>query len=161
MTPGDLADEFNRAAGRADALHHVLDTFVSVMNASIQKNFDVEGRPTRWAEIQRMHPGHQAILHDTGALRASARAVRDGNDVVLTAGGNGQPKGKAPALQYGAQLHNKRRVQTGRFVRKRAWKDVHRLGGVLPPRPYLLFHPEDLAFLGDELPSFIFMDVRF
>jgi phage gpG-like protein len=161
VTPGELADEFGRAADRAGDLGVVLNAFVSVMNASIQKNVDGEGRPTPWEPTRFPLPGHKATLHNTGALRASARAVVEGNDVVLTAGGSGQPRGKAPALHYGAQLHNKRRVQTGRFVRRRAWKDTYRYGGLLPPRPYLLFHPDDLAYLGDEMPSFIFKTVKF
>lgn len=162
MTPGELADEFDRAAGRAGALAGVLDQFVSVMTASIQKNFDAEGRPVAWEPTRFPLPNHKATLHNDGTLRASAKAIRDGNDVVLIAGGGGQPPAKAPALQHGAQLHNKRRTQTGRFVKKRSRnRDTYRYGGVLPARPYLLFQPEDLAYLGDELPSFIFMAVKF
>ena len=161
MTPGELADEFDRAAGRAGALDEVLDKFVDVMNVSIQRNFDAEGRPAKWADIARMHRGHKAILEDTGTLRRSAKAIREGHDVLLVAGGDGQPAAKAPALHYGAQLHNKHRTTTGRFVTRRSWKNVARYGGGLPARPFLLFHPEDLAYLGDELPSFVFMTTRF
>lgn len=161
MTPGELADEFDRAAGRAGALGEVLDAFVHVMNASIQKNFDAEGRPVKWEPTRFPPKNHKATLHNEGTLRGSAKAIREGNDVILVAGGNGQPDAKAPALQYGAQLHNKRRIQTGRFVKKRSRnRDTYRYGGALPARPYLLFQPEDLAYLGDELPSFIFMGVK-
>ncbi len=162
MTPGELADEFDRAAGRVGALHEILDKFVDVMNVSIQKNFDAEGRPTTWEPTRFPLPGHKATLENDGTLRRSAKAIRDGNDVILVAGGMGQPPAKAPALQWGAQLHNKRRVQTGRFVKKRSRnRDTYRYGGALPARPYLLFQPEDLAYLGDEMPQFIFMAVRF
>lgn len=162
MTPGDLADEFDRAAGRAGALDGVLDKFVDVMNVSIGKNFDAEGRPTPWEPTRFPLPNHKATLHNDGTLRASAKAIHDGHDVLLVAGGGGQPPGKAPALQYGAQLHNKRKTASGRFAKKRSRNsDSYRYGGVLPARPYLLFQPEDLAYLGDELPSFIFMAVKF
>ena len=161
MTPFELADAFDAAAGRAGSLAGVLDKFVDVMNASIQKNFDVEGRPNRWADIKRMHPGHKAILHDTGTLRNSAKAIREDHDVILVAGGDGQPPAKAPALHYGAQLHGRRRGISGRFVSRRARKDVAEGSGGLPARPYLIFQPEDLAYLGDEMPAWIFTDVRF
>lgn len=161
MTPGELAAEFDRAAGRAGSLAGVLDKFVDVMNVSIQKNFDAEGRPTAWEPTRFPPKNHVATLHNTGALRRSAKAIRDGHDVILVAGGDGQPQAKAPSLQYGARLHNKRRVETGRFVKKRSRnRGTYRYGGDLPARPFLLFQPEDLAYLGDELPSFIFMGTR-
>ena len=157
----DLANELDAAGERAVNLSPILDKFVQVMDVSIQKNFDAEGRPTKWAPLAQPHPGHQSMLYDTGALRQSAKASHDGHDVILTAGGNGQPPAKAPALQYGAQLHNKRRVTTGRFVTRRSYRNVSSGGGYLPPRPYLVFQPEDLAYLGDELPSYIIMSVKF
>lgn len=163
MTPEELADAFDAGAGRAGDLHRVLDAFVDVMNVSVQKNFADEGRPTPWEPTRypNSHRNHVRTLEDEGTLKRSAKAIRDGNDVILVAGGGGQPEAKAPALQYGAQLHNKRRTTTGRFVTRRSWKNTVSFGGQLPPRPYLLFQPEDLAYLGDELPSWIFMGVRF
>jgi phage gpG-like protein len=161
VTFDDLADEFAQAGDRAGDPAPALDAFVNVMQASILANFAAEGRPAAWEPTRFPLPGHVATLHNEGTLIASAKALRDGNDVILTAGGNGQPPAKAPALQYGAQLHNKRRMGTGRFVTRRSWKNTYRYGGSLPPRPYLLFQQDDLDFFGDKLPSYIFMSVKF
>lgn len=165
MTPGECADAFGRAAVRAGSLIPVLDDFAVWMQASIQKNFDVSGRPTTWPETKYPPPNHKATLVNEGDLLRSATAFRDGNtDIVLAAGGGGQRSQKAPSLQYGAELNMRRHRASGRFAKKRARKDISEgdvIGyGVLPPRPYLLFQDEDLDLLGTKLPDFIFMVIK-
>jgi phage gpG-like protein len=156
VTPGEFAAEFSAAAVRAGSLRPVLEDFAEHMKASIKDNFKAQGRPVHWKEVP-MHPGHQAILVDTGALLDSTTAFVEGNtDVVLAAGGNGQNPGKAPSHQWGANLHARRRGASGRFVTRRTRKDVVVGSGVLPARPYLLFQDEDLRYLQTMLPQFIF-----
>lgn len=167
MTPGECARQFEGAAIRAGSLVGVLDEFATWMKVSIQKNFDAQGRPKAWEPTKYPPPNHKATLVNEGDLLRSATAFRDGNtDVVLAAGGGGQRPQKAPSLQFGANLHTDRRRSTGKFVGRRARSDVSKGGrhvigyGTLPPRPYLVFQDEDLAFFGNKLPDFIFMVVK-
>lgn len=110
---------------------------------SIGKNFAEHGRPERWVPSQK-NPDHTLI--DKGDLFASANTIVEGkSDLLLVAGGDGQPPAKAPSLQYGARIRYKSRG--GRFLPRtsRARKGVTRGEAILPPRPYLLFQQDDLA----------------
>jgi phage gpG-like protein len=156
VTPAEFAAEFSAAAVRAGSLRPVLEDFAEHMKASIKDNFVAQGRPVHWKEVP-MHPGHRAILVDTGALVDSTTAYVEGNtDVVLAAGGGGQRPPKAPSLQFGAGTHGRRRGASGRFVTRRTRKDVVTGTGYLPARPYLLFLDEDIRYLQTMLPAFIF-----
>ena len=160
MTPGEAAVVLGEAITRCDDLTPALEEFATWMKSSVKENFVAQGRPQKWAPVQ-AHPGHRTILVDTGALVDSTTAFVDGKtDVVLAAGGGGQPAPKAPALQYGAQLHMRRSRSTGEFVTRRTRKNVSRgdvIGyGVLPARPYLLFQEEDLTYFAVLIPEYVF-----
>lgn len=162
MTLGDLRDVMSRAAVKAGALRPVMDDMAQHMKASMKDNFIAQGRPVGWAYVE-PHKGHRAILVDNGALVDSTSAHEEnGRDVVLTAGGGGQPAAKAPSLQYGANLHGKRagsqRGVAGQFISRssRLRKGVTRTPGVLPPRPFALFQDEDLRYFGNEVTEFVF-----
>jgi phage gpG-like protein len=161
VTPGECADEFGAAAIRAGSLIPVLQDFADWMKASVKQNFVAQGRPNAWAPTKYPPPNHKATLVNTGDLLDSTNALVDGHtDVILVAGGGGQPHAKAPSLQYGANLHTARYRSTGHFATKRSRVGVSKgnvIGyGVLPARPYLLFQDEDLRYLGTMLPQFIF-----
>jgi phage gpG-like protein len=169
MTPDEFADSFGQAAIRAGALGPVLADFAVHMESSVKENFIAGGRPVAWDPTKNPPPNHRATLVNTGALVDSTRAfVEGGTDVVLAAGGGGQPPAKAPTLQYGAQFTAKRRManslfglsrfheDAGRFVTKRSRKDITRHEIVIPARPYLLFQDEDLEYLDREMTDFIF-----
>jgi phage gpG-like protein len=163
LTPQEFAEEFSAAAVRAGSLKPVLQDFADHMKLSIKDNFKAQGRPVAWKPVPN-HPGHRAILVDTGALVDSTDAFVEGDtDVAIVAGGGGQNPGKAPSHQYGAKLHMRRYRSTGQFATKRSRKNVSDVpkGGLigygeLPARPYLIFQDEDLRYLGTMLPSFIF-----
>jgi phage gpG-like protein len=169
MTPEEFASAFGSAAIRAGSLEPVLADFAEHrMRASLKENFIAGGRPVAWIPSHD-HPGHRATLVDTGALVDSTTAfVENGTDVVLAAGGGGQPEAKAPTLQYGARFTAKRRManslfglsrsheDAGQFVTKRSRKDITRHEIVIEARPYLLFQDEDLTYLDHEITDFIF-----
>lgn len=142
MTPAECADAFGEAAVNAGNIRPVLEDFSKHMFESIGQNFAEHGRPDRWLPSQK-NPDHTLI--DRGDLFASANTIVEGDtDLLLVAGGNGQPPAKAPSLQFGAHLRWKARA--GRFLPKksRARKDVYKGEAELVARPYLLFQPEDL-----------------
>jgi phage gpG-like protein len=154
MTPDEFASAFGSAAVRAGALEPVLADFAEHMKGSLKENFIAGGRPVAWIP-SKDHPGHEATLIDTHALMDSTTAfVEGGRDVVLAAGGGGQPPAKAPTLQGGARFTAKRRA--GQFVTKRSRKDVTRHEIVIVARPYLLFQDEDLTYLDRQMTGFIF-----
>lgn len=169
MTPDQFATAFGSAAVRAGALAPVLQDFAdNRMKPSIKQNFIAGGRPFAWTPSN-PHPGHRATLVDTAALMDSTTAfVEGGRDVILAAGGGGQPAAKAPSLQGGSKFTAKRRManslfgisrfhkDAGRFVTKRSRKDVERHEIVNPPRPFLLFQDEDLAYLDEKIMAFVF-----
>jgi phage gpG-like protein len=158
MTPQECADAFGAAAVRAGSIKPVLTDFSHYMKGSINQNFISGGRPVAW-HVE--HPAGHRILIDTGALYNSATAFPDGNtDVILVAGGNGQPPAKAPTLQYGANYAAKQRIANtpggGKFASKRTRTNVHRTAITVGPFPYLLFQDADLEVLGTMLPAFVF-----
>jgi phage gpG-like protein len=169
LTPDELATAFGSAAIRAGALAPVLEDFAEHrMKNSIKDNFIAGGRPVTWIPSHD-HPGHRATLVDRGDLVDSTTAfVEGGTDVVLAAGGEGQPPAKAPALQSGATFTAKRRManslfglsrfhrDAGRFVAKRSRKDIERHEIVNPARPYLLFQASDLTYLDEKIMAFVF-----
>jgi phage gpG-like protein len=142
------------------------------MKASLKENFIAGGRPVAWIPSED-HPGHRATLVDTGALVDSTTAfVEGGTDVVLAAGGGGQPPAKAPTLQAGARFTAKRRManslfglsrfheDAGQFVTKRSRKDVTRHEIVIPARPFVLFQDEDIEYLDGLITAFVFPEAR-
>jgi phage gpG-like protein len=154
LTPDEFASTLGSAAIRAGALAPVLADFVEHMKGSVKENFIAGGRPVTWIP-SKDHPGHRSTLVDTAALMDSATAlVEGGRDVLLVAGGGGQPPAKAPTLQGGARFMAKRRE--GRFVTKRSRKNVTRHEIVIDARPYLLFQGVDLAYLDNGITSFVF-----
>lgn len=163
MTPGECAAQLETAAGRAALIVPALQEFAVWMRTSVKDNFKAQGRPAPWIPTKYPPANHKATLVNDAHLLDSTTAFTEfGTDVVLAAGGGGQNPGKAPSLQYGANLNMRRNRGIGHFATKRSRKDVSRGGqhvigyGVLPARPYLLFQPEDLVFFGVLLPEFIF-----
>jgi phage gpG-like protein len=165
MTPAECVEMLSGAALRAGSLAPILEDFAEHrMKPSIKENFIAGGRPEAWIP-SKDHPGHRATLVDHGDLVDSTTAfAENGTDVVLAAGGGGQPPAKAPALQYGADIHRKnvKRLR-GQFLAKssRKRKDVTRGESFdvhLPARPYLLFQDEDLDYLRGTMLAFIFGD---
>lgn len=163
MTPGECATELGLAAQRAAALAPALEEFAGWMKASVKDNFKAQGRPVPWLPTKFPPPNHRATLVNTGDLVDSTTAFTEfGTDVVLAAGGGGQNKGKAPSLQYGANLNMRRSRTSGAFVTKRTRKNVMNIAGGLqghgdlPARPFLLFQPEDMVFFCVLLPEFVF-----
>ena len=155
MTPQECADAFGESASRAAALQPVLEDFAERMKGSLKENFIAGGRPVAWTPTLNPPPNHRATLVNTGALLDSTTAfVEGGTDVVLAAGGGGQPPAKAPTLQYGANYAAKQRG--GRFVSSRTRKNVQRAAITIPARPYVLFQDADLQYLGDRLPEYVF-----
>lgn len=154
MNLQECADVFGRAAAYAGNIKPILTDFSHHMKGSINQNFLSGGRPVAWAPVE-PHPGHRSVLIDTGALYDSSTAFPDGDtDVILVAGGGGQPHAKAPTLQYGANYAAKQRG--GVFVSRRTRKNVTRVAVTIPARPYLLFQDADLELLGKALPEFVF-----
>jgi phage gpG-like protein len=169
MTPAECADLFGSAADRVIDLHPVLEEFGKHMFDSIGKNFAEHGRPKTWPPSQK-NPTHTLV--DTGDLFASANTIVEGeSDLLLVAGGMGQPPAKAPSLQYGAKIKYKHKG--GRFVplstrlrrsNLERWgfgKGMYQGGAskgeaVLPPRPYLLFQQDDLATFYAMATAYIF-----
>jgi phage gpG-like protein len=158
----ELADTFGEAAARAGDIKPVLVDFSYRMKGSINENFISGGRPVKWTPTQDPPPNHRATLINTGALYDSATAFTEGNtDVVLAAGGSGQPPAKAPTLQYGANYAAKQRVAGtpggGTFASKRTRQNVHRSAITIPARPYLIIQDADLDYLGKALPNYVFL----
>lgn len=166
MTPGECAAMLGAVAVRAGSLGPVLEDFAEHrMKPSIKENFIAGGRPDGWIPTKNPPPNHRATLVNTADLLDSTTAfVENGTDVVLAAGGGGQPPAKAPALQYGAEIHrrNVKRLN-GRFLARssRLRKGVTRgehMDIVLPARPYLLFQDADLDYLQGTMLAYIFED---
>jgi phage gpG-like protein len=197
MSPDELASAFGSASVRAGALGPVLEDFAHYMEGSERQNFIAGGRPVAWIPTKNSDPNryrqphrswaespqrHRATLVNTGQLMDSTTAfVEGGTDVVLAAGGGGQPPAKAPTLQYGARFNMKRRManslfgmmrnnrDAGRFVSRDSWRladwsqpqHLIDLEIVIPPRPYLLFQDEDLLYLDNRLTDFVFETQEF
>lgn len=157
MNPFELAAVFERAADRAENPQPVLDDFARWMDESLEQNFRAGGRPDRWVPSQK-NPTHTLVDH--GDLLLSTHAIVEDKDVLLVAGGEGQPEAKAPSLQYGSTTHGVKR----RFGAFEARSSRRRLGVTRgetianPARPYLLFQDMDLTYFGSELPEYIFSD---
>ena len=154
MTPEECADALGQAADRAGSIRPVLEDFGKHMFDSIGQNFAMHGRPETWKPSKK-NPDHTLI--DKGDLFASANTIVEGDtDLLLVAGGMGQPPAKAPSLQSGAHFRFKSRA--GRFLSRssRARKGVIRGEIDLVPRPYLLFQDEDLAVFYGMATAYIF-----
>ena len=154
MTPAECAEVLGEAAVRAGNIRPVLEDFAKHMSRSIEDNFRQHGRPEPWVPSKK-NPDHTLI--DTGDLFASANTIMEGDtDLLLVAGGMGQPPAKAPSLQFGAHLRWKARG--GRFLpkRSRARKDVYKGEAILSPRPYLLFQTEDMNMFYGMTETYLF-----
>lgn len=154
MTPSECADAFGELADRAGNIRPVLEDFGKYMFDSIGQNFAAHGRPDTWKPSQK-NPDHTLI--DKGDLFASANTIVDGDtDLLLVAGGFGQPPAKAPSLQWGAHIRFKSRG--GRFLPRssRARKNVTRGEIELVPRPYLLFQSDDLDMFYGMVETYLF-----
>lgn len=157
-----MADTFGVMADRASDIRPVLTEFSYHMKGSVNQNFLSGGRPVAWAPTQDPPPNHRATLINTGALYDSATAFTEGNtDVVLAAGGGGQPPAKAPTLQYGANYAAKQRIAgtlgAGKFASKRTRQGVYRTAITTQAYHYLIFQDADLDWLGAKLPEHVFI----
>ena len=169
MTPSECADAFGELSERAGNIRPVLEDFGKHMFRSIEDNFAEHGRPETWVPSKK-NPTHTLI--DTGELFASANTIVDGDtDLLLVAGGMGQPSAKAPSLQFGARIPYKHK--SGRFVPMSTRLRASRLGrwgfgegryeggatrgeAILPPRPYLEFQAEDLEMFYGMVETYLF-----
>lgn len=139
---------------RGGNLTGLFRSFGEHMKESIEKNFDAEGRPTRWAPLSpatlvgwvggykkggsyRTKGGRltakgaaavsgRKILTQSGILRRSVYYVAQGMGIEVIAGGAGLPY--AAIHQFGGQAGRGHKVS-------------------LPARPYLLFQDEDIDWL--------------
>lgn len=162
MDMQELANAFGEAAARAGDIKPVLTDFSYYMKGSVNQNFISGGRPVAWTPTQDPPPNHRATLINTGALYDSATAFTEGNtDVVLAAGGGGQPAAKAPTLQNGANYAAKQRIAgtpgAGTFASKRTRQNVHRSAITIQAYHYLIFQDADLDWLGAKLPEHVFL----
>jgi phage virion morphogenesis protein len=130
---------------RGENLSGLMRSFGEYMKGSIQKNFDAQGRPVKWAPISfgtkvawhtkrrsywtkkdKMSKKGKAawsgrlVLTDTGRLRRSIYATAGGDSLTL-----GTNVIYAALHQFGGQAGRGKKI-------------------FIPARPYLLFQPEDL-----------------
>ncbi len=146
----NVAEVLTRLKGMEDRggnLSGLMRSFGEYMKGSIAKNFDAEGRPTRWPPLS------LATLLGWAGSRKS----------FTTKKGNWSQKGqKALAgrkiLTDTARLRRSiNYVAGGRFLQvgtNVVYAAIHQFGGqagrgkkvTLPPRPYLMFQEEDVAY---------------
>lgn len=99
------------------------------MLKSIDRNFGAQGRPQKWVELapmtlaMRRWRGSRSkrILQDTGKLRRSIRYRVEGSKAVY----------------IGTNKSQARLLQRGGFVKRKGTTYL------VPPRPFILFQPED------------------
>ena len=131
------------------------------MLLSINKNFEAEGRPNRWAPLSAMtlamrrnkNKASSKILQDTGILRGSINYQLTDDEQGVAIGTN--IKYAAPH-QYGARINMSARtiipkkakvlrfVVDGKVVYSKYAKQKARTI-TIPARPYLLFQDEDIS----------------
>lgn len=120
-------------ARRMEDPRPVLEAFGPVMVASVQKNFDVGGRPV-FKPLRPMSlrgPRRGGPIYKTGNLRGSTGFAVERNDLVV--GQSPNPGIKGPVHQYGARTSR----------------------AVIPDRPSLVFQDEDMEKFTDMLGAHI------
>ena len=145
---------------RATNLGPALNTVGQDQLASFIKNFEVSGRPNRWAPLKastlRMWIGR---YKQGGAYRTKAGG--------LTQKGHRAMAGRKPLIDTGALWRSVRPDQVG--ARKVSWAagggavnyaGIHQFGAPnkhIPARPYLVFQDEDVTRHQMTLRSYILM----
>lgn len=144
-------------ADRGDNLSGVLRSFGAYMESSIQKNFDAQGRPLRWAPLSMgskisWFEKRKSWRTKKGMMSKKGREAWSGRK-VLTATGRLRRSIKSSVLANGVIIGSSNVVYAA----------IHQFGGqagrgkkvFIPARPYLLFQKEDIEHFARMLNSYL------
>jgi phage gpG-like protein len=166
--------------GRSRNLAPVMLDFGGRMKGSIDKNFDDQGRPVRWPGLKpatmrnwlfgkkghwtkagnlskegKESLGSRKVLVDSGLLRRTIYYQPSGSGITI-----GSRKPYAGIHQFGGTTKPHEIVP--RKKKALAWpggahpvKRVQHPGSKIPPRPFLLFQVDDLAYLQMRLGDYV------
>lgn len=135
---------------RGGNLSGVLRSFGAYMEGSIQKNFDAEGRPVKWAPIRfgtkvAWHTKRSSFWNKKGLKMSKKGRKAWGGRRVLTDSARLRRSIKSTILANGIMLGT-----------NLVYAAIHQFGGqagrgqkvYIPARPYLLFQDEDVQHFG-------------
>ena len=160
---GGLEDLIVRTNRRMENTQPILKIIGQYMLGSIDRNFEMQGRPSRWTPLApstiagRRNKNKKSIkiLQDTGLLRGSITYKADKNTLAV-----GTNVHYAPYHQFGAKIPAMtivpRRAKALRFMigdKVVYATKVKQKAKIIPARPFLLFQEEDKEIIGD-----IFLD---
>lgn len=153
----DLKRMLNDLHRKLGDLSPVMRTVASIMEASVQRNFEEGGRPVKWTPSKRVRAGGGQTLVDSGRLknsitsRSTAASAEVGTNVKYAAihqfGGKTKPHVIKPK--------NKKSI----FFPGAAHpvKMVNHPGSHIPARPFLVIPPEDMEDIKDVLIRYLML----
>lgn len=150
----ELTDLIERLRRKLVNLQPVMDEIGAAVNLSVKRNFEEQGRPSKWIPSARVRRAGGQTLNDTGRLRNSFTHRASANQVVI--GTN---------VRYAAMLHFGGKT-AARVIRAKNGKalnipgigfrrSVNHPGSSIPARPFLMIQEQDKTIIGKILNRYL------
>lgn len=143
----ELTALINRLQLKLGDMTAAMDEIGGAVKLSVKRNFEEQGRPSRWQPSRRARREGGQTLSDTGRLRNSFSHRPEAHQVTI--GTN---------VRYAAILHFGGRTPARRIVARNGKalnipgiglrKSVNHPGSSIPARPFLLLQEQDKVTIG-------------
>lgn len=143
-----IAKSVRRASENTRRMRPVWDDIGNHMVTSTMRNFEAQGRPTKWARLAKSTTERKARRFG-GKGKTKRKKVVSMNRILQDTGrlkGSVQHWAGHTHVEYGSNLEYAAAHQYGR--------------GRMPARPYLVVHPADNAYIVKAIERHIFRGIR-